>query len=405
MDTVEANYPEKQTATNPLMIRYHVYSRRIRMMLYLGGVLQDRTHSAIRTYIVGFSVILMSLSHCIFLINLCRDHTDNLMLMVKYFSQIGSFVAPALMSACFLIKRKKLIELHETLNDMFERELERDQEAALATLYAFDRPFCIVFFTIATTVLLYICPPLISIIYQIIHHIEPRRYKFPFPAKFPWTVPINDGFIFYLHFLYHLFLGWWTVFTISSVDSLFGFYAFQISSILYAMSVKLRSNLQPRGTFSEILETCVWTHRRLCQCSNTLENIWQPIILRMLLANSILICILIFEVTQVTDIIMSEIFLLIFYITLKLLQTFMYAWYGNFITSASEYFREGIYFSDWPDSSLDCHVRTNIIMTMMQKPMTIKALKVTSVNVNMFTNIVNTAVSYFFLLQSLDEGR
>lgn len=97
MDTVEANYPQKQTTTNPLMIRYHVYSRRVRTMLYLGGVLQDRTHSAIRTYIVGFSIILMSLNHCISLINLSRDHTDNLMLMVKYFSQIFSFIAPALM--------------------------------------------------------------------------------------------------------------------------------------------------------------------------------------------------------------------------------------------------------------------------------------------------------------------
>lgn len=201
-------------------------------------------------------------------------------------------------SACFLIKREKLIELHETLNDMFERELEQDQEATLATLYAFDRPFCIVFFTLATTLLLFICPPLISIIYQIIRHTEPRRYRLPFPGKFPWTVP-NDGSIFYLHFLYHLFLGWWAIFTISSVDSLFGFYTFQISSILHAMSVKLRSNLRPRGTFSEILETCVWTHRRLCQCSYMLENIWQPIIVRMLFTNSLLICILIFEVTQV----------------------------------------------------------------------------------------------------------
>lgn len=180
---------------------------------------------------------------------------------------------------------------------MFERELEQDQEAALAILYAFDRPFCIVFFTLASTVLLYICPPLISIIYQTIHHTEPKRYRLPFPGKFPLLT--NGGFIFYLYFLYHLFLGWWIVFTISSVDSLFGFYAFQISSILHAMSVKLRSNLRPRGTFLEILEPCVWTHRRLFQCSHMLENIWQLIILRMLLANSILICILIFEMTQV----------------------------------------------------------------------------------------------------------
>lgn len=97
MDTVEANNPRKQATTNALMIRYHAYGRRVRTMLYLGGVLQVRTHSAIRAYIAGFSVILMCLSHCIFLINLSRDHADNLILMVKYFSQMTSFIAPALM--------------------------------------------------------------------------------------------------------------------------------------------------------------------------------------------------------------------------------------------------------------------------------------------------------------------
>ncbi|CAL1687383.1 unnamed protein product [Lasius platythorax] len=372
-------------------------------MLYLGGVLQDRTHSAIRSYITGSLVILMCLSYCIFLMNLSRDHTDNLILMVKYFGLMCSFIAPALMSACFLIKREKLFELHETLNDLFEQELSRDQETALATLYAFDRPSYIVFFTVASTVLLYVCPPLISIIRQIVHHTEPRRYRLPFPAKFPWTVPINGGFLFYLHFLYHLFVGWWMLFTINSVDSLFGFYAFQISSILRTMSVKL-ANLRSRETFSETLKTCVRMHRRLLRCSHMLEDIWQLIILRMLLVNSILICALIFEASQFTDITINEVSLLIFYIALKLLQTFMYAWYGSFITSSSEHFCEGIYFSQWPDSSLDRHVRANVIVTMMQKPITIKALKVSSVNVNMFTNILNTAMSYFFLLQSLDKA-
>ncbi|KMQ97986.1 gamma-tubulin complex component 4, partial [Lasius niger] len=201
-------------------------------------------------------------------------------------------------SACFLIKREKLFELHETLNDLFEQELSRDQETALATLYAFDRPSYIVFFTVASTVLLYVCPPLISIIRQIVHHTEPRRYRLPFPAKFPWTVPINGGFLFYLHFLYHLFVGWWMLFTINSVDSLFGFYAFQISSILRTMSVKL-ANLRSRETFSEMLKTCVRMHRRLLRCSHMLEDIWQLIILRMLLVNSILICALIFEASQI----------------------------------------------------------------------------------------------------------
>lgn len=96
MDTVEANDLKKQATTDAL-IRYRTYSHRVRTMLYLGGVLQDRTHSVIRTYIIGFLVILMCLSHSIFLLNLSRDYADNLTLMVKCFSQMSGFIAPALM--------------------------------------------------------------------------------------------------------------------------------------------------------------------------------------------------------------------------------------------------------------------------------------------------------------------
>lgn len=184
------------------------------------------------------------------------------------------------------------------MDDLFEKELEQDQETTLATLYAFDRPSYIVFFVVAFLVLLHFCPSLTSIIHQIVSHTEPRRYRLPLLAKYPWTVPIN-GFLFYLHFLYHFFIGWCMIFTINSVDCLFGFYAFQISSILHAMSIKLRSNLRSREMFSKILKICVQIHYRLLQCSYILENIWQLIILRMLLTNSCVICALIFEANQV----------------------------------------------------------------------------------------------------------
>ncbi|XP_029177798.1 putative odorant receptor 71a isoform X1 [Nylanderia fulva] len=387
MDAIEGNHPRKQTTTNnALIVRYRVYSRRVRMMLHLGGVLQDRTHSATQSYIVGFLVIFMCLPQCVFLFNFTRHHVGNLLLIVKCFGQICTFFAPVLMSACFLKKRKKLIELHETLKDLFERELAQDPEVALANLYAFDRPYWMGFCFTGLTILFYVCPSMISIIRQIVHQTEPRRYRLPFMAEFPWTVHVDGGFLFYLHYLYHLIVAWYIVITINSVDGLFGFYAFQISSVLNAMTVKL-INWRSRETFSEMLVTCIRMHGQLLQCSNMLEDIWQLIIVRLLLVNSMLICALIFEASQFTDISSTEVFGFVFYISLKLLQTFMYALYGNFITSASEQFCEGIYFSEWPDSNLDRHVRANVIVTMMQKPITIRALKMTSVNVTMFSNV------------------
>ncbi|EZA60303.1 ObirOr5-F1 [Ooceraea biroi] len=394
--------PSNKPVDDALVLRYRVYTRRIRRMLYLGGVLQDRTRSVFWSYVMGLLVIVMFSSQCFFVMNFCRDHTDNLLLLSKCFGLTCSLLAPVVMSACFLVKREKLMELHEMLDDLFERELAQDQETALATLYAFDRPFYLLVLVLASTMLFLYSSPLISMFHQIIHDVQPRKYRLLLPARFLWPLP-SSGFFFFLHVLYQL-SSCWMIFTISGVDSLFGFYAFQISSTLRAMSARLR-NPRADDVFTGVLKTCVETHNRLLRCGHMLEDIWGFIIMRILLTNAILMCVLIFEATPFTELTISQASVFVSYMTLKLLQAFIYAWYGGLVTSASEHFREGIYFGEWTDSSCDRHVRATVIVTMMQKPMIIKAMKVSSINVNMFTTIVNTAMSYFFFLQSLDEGR
>lgn len=193
------------------------------------------------------------------------------------------------------------MELHETLNDLFEQELARNRETkatVLATLYAFDRPSYILCFILGSTALLILCPSLISIIRQIVRHVEPKRYRLPLPNKFPWPVPIDGGFFFYLHLLYQMSTLWWVVIIVGSVDSLFGYYAFQISSVLRAMSARL-TNPHTREGFTEILGTCVQTHHRLLRCSHMLSDIWGLIIIRMLFTNALLMCALIFEASPV----------------------------------------------------------------------------------------------------------
>lgn len=193
------------------------------------------------------------------------------------------------------------MELHETLNDLFEQELARNRETEttmLATLYAFDKPAYILCFILGSTVLLILCPSLISIVHQIVHHAKPKRYRLPLPAKFPWATPISGSLSFYLHLLYQISTCWWMIFTVGSVDSLFGYYAFQISSILRAMSTRL-ANPQSREAFTKVLGTCVQTHHRLLRCSRMLSDVWGLIIIRMLFTNAILMCALIFEASPV----------------------------------------------------------------------------------------------------------
>lgn len=194
------------------------------------------------------------------------------------------------------------MELHETLNDLFERELARDRETeatVLATLYVFDRPSYILCFTLGSTSLLILCPSLIAIALQLVRQTKSGGYRLPLPAKFFWPVPTSGSLPFYLHLLHQISVFWLMTFTVGSVDSLFGYYAFQISSILRAMSVRLMNSHRTQEAFTEILSNCVVTHGRLLRCGRMLSDIWGLIIIRMLIANSILMCALIFEASTV----------------------------------------------------------------------------------------------------------
>lgn len=168
----------------------------------------------------------------------------------------------------------------------------------LVTMHTFDRPSYLMVFTLASTVLLIICPSIISIIRLTIRHANPEEYRLPVLAKFLWPAPIGGSLSFYMHFLYQISICWWMIFTIGSVDSLFGYYAFQISSILRAMSSRL-ANLRTRETFTKVLGECVYTHHQLMRCGHILSDIWGLIIVRLLLTNAILMCTLIFELTPV----------------------------------------------------------------------------------------------------------
>lgn len=196
-----------------------------------------------------------------------------------------------------------MLELHDILNDLFEEQLAQDQETkaiALSSLYQFSRPAYTLVFTMATTVLLYICLPIFDILLQIVHHIEPRKYSLLYPTKYPWIVP-NGGFLYYLHFLYESFTGWCVPFAIGGGDGLFGFYSFQISSILRAISYRF-INSGSKHTYPQLLKTFVKKHQQLLRCRNILQDIYGLIIIRMVLTNAISMCALIFEIFSVRKI-------------------------------------------------------------------------------------------------------
>ncbi|XP_011635916.1 uncharacterized protein LOC105426405 [Pogonomyrmex barbatus] len=263
-----------------------------------------------------------------------------------------------------------------------------------------------------TLFVMYLMPTFVVITRGILHSHLPTNYSLPYTKQghgYFWTVP--TGFLRHFHLLFEMSALILQTFTTIGVDNAFGFYIYLLASTMRAMTFRLTNPL-PDDKFSDVLRVCVAKHQKLMRCRDTLTRVYSVIIFWHILTSALLLCALIYEAMQVrrsigrkfiSEFTIHIIFNIATYSTIKLLQMFTYAWYGTVITNSVN-FRNGIYFSEWLNSNLDHHVRTNVLLIMMQKPMVIKAFTI-SVDFVMFTNFVNTTMSYFFLLESVgDKG-
>ncbi|KYN07924.1 Putative odorant receptor 49a [Cyphomyrmex costatus] len=288
----------------------------------------------------------------------------------------------------FTINRDSMINFHQTLNDLFEKELMQNEKVAtiifssLRTVYTLGYTCFafIIYLTFLTYKSSYIC-----ITHNLFHFQLSTNCTLPFSKGFGWFWTVPDNFLYHLHMFYEI--GQVTLNTIMpcGVDSAFGLYIYQFSSIIHAMTFTLTNPLSTEK-FSDLLKTCIVKHQKLLQCRNTLEHVYGSIIFWHMISNAMLLCGLIYDLTSTSVFNFDNISASALYAALKLVQTFTYAWYGTFLTNAGDSFRKGIYFSKWPNSNLDYHVRTNVILIMMQKPMTLTAI-LSPVDVNMFTNV------------------
>ncbi|XP_011688449.1 PREDICTED: odorant receptor 46a, isoform A-like [Wasmannia auropunctata] len=212
-----------------------------------------------------------------------------------------------------------------------------------------------------------------------------------------WTVP--DNFLYHFHLFFETSLVTFSSLTAVSVENVFGFYVYQFNSTMRAMTSKLMNSPHSEN-FSDLLRTCLAKHQKLLQCRNTLEHIFGPIVFWHICTNAVMLCSSLYEFASLPNINFKHISEFLTYALVKLLQTFIYTWYGTVLISASEDFRKGVYFGEWFKSGLDRQMRTNVIMILMQKPMIINAFYA-PVDITIFTSFVNAAMSYFFLLQSI----
>nr|UEN71259.1 olfactory receptor 76 [Gregopimpla kuwanae] len=338
-------------------------------------------------------------------LNFCRDHLTNLDLLTKSIGIMGSYLSAVLKVICFLVNRKELMELHQTLEKYFDETFTCDPEVRIGifdSLSIFIRPSFAITILVFIGTLVFFLTPLIVLFVQYSHDVHPLKYILPYPGKYPWIFE-GGGFVYYVHYSWEILAGLYLFCVTSGVDSLFGYYVFQIHAIFRMMSHRMRNLSSDDEDYGATIRDCVYKHRMLGHCKDLFQKIYGPIVLWMFLTSAIIMCTLIFQASETPEMTIGYAILFTVYISMKLLQALMYAWYGGIVYTESEEFREAVYASGWPGSG-DKTLMSNILIMMSHKPLVIVACKFLTVSTDMFANIVNATMSYFFLLQTLDEG-
>ncbi|XP_011698100.1 PREDICTED: uncharacterized protein LOC105456034 [Wasmannia auropunctata] len=395
--------------TDKQLQAYRIYQRFLRTLLTISGCWYMPTKFGKTTYFLPVFTFLMMVCYASIFVHMSYILRHNLENMVKCIAGALGGASAVLKVTIFVINRDSLKNYHQTLNDLFEEELKQNEKIRTIIFSPLRRIYTLTytyFIVLETVVLAYVAPPYIFVIRGLCQRHLTTNYTLPVSRGFGhfWTVP--DNFLYHFHFFFEIMLALICSIITCSVDSIFGFYVCQFTSTLRAMIFRLTNPL-PAEKFSDLLRNCVAKHQRLLRCRDILEHVYGPIVFWHIVTNALFLCALIYNATRLSLMTLDDRASTIAFVTqslVKLLQTFTYAFYGTVLANAGEDFRNGIYFSKWINSRLDRHVRTNIILLLMQKPMFVNAF-FTPVNMIMFTNFVNTTMSYFFLLQSVgDKG-
>nr|AXM05136.1 odorant receptor [Campoletis chlorideae] len=417
---------------------YRKYVRRIRGLLLFTGLWPSRKWAGSAYRFIPFinGIVCFSLSCAV--LSFCGDQFNNLELLTKGFGIVGSYWTAVLKVLCFRINHKELVDLHRTLEKYFEESLSNDKirKQIFDPLTIFVVPFYALTILLFISTLAFFIAPVILVCVQLSNGIYPVKYLLPNPGKYPYSFE-GGSLVYYVHYAWQMLAATYLLCLTSGVDSLFGYYVFQMHAIFQLMNHRMNNLGLADQDNGSIVRECVKMYQMLAKCRDHLQLIYGPIVFWIFLTSAIILCSQIFQASQTGQLTVGRAVLFVTYFALKLLQALMYAWYGSVIVTEvgklkklilffcpikqrfwslvfcseilfanekqSEKFRDAVYCCDWPGSG-DKSLMNDVLIMMCNKPLGITACKFLIISTNMFTTIINTTMSYFFLLQTLDEA-
>ncbi|XP_044013913.1 uncharacterized protein LOC122856283 [Aphidius gifuensis] len=201
-------------------------------------------------------------------------------------------------------------------------------------------------------------------------------------SVYPYNIE-GGSLLWVLHWIWETLCQFAFVQVGCTSDNLFGYYAINIVAQFRVLSYEI-----------EYTNTDNYDEKQ--------KYINGPIVLAMTVSTALILCTLIFQVNQMENITMGQMAFLAVYIWYKLMQAFLYAWAGEEIKIANEALRMAVYNSNWENNNTKLN-STYINMLLNQKCISIRACGLVEISAELFAKIINTTMSYFFLLQTINQ--
>ncbi|NP_001177708.1 odorant receptor 241 [Nasonia vitripennis] len=377
------------------LLRYEAYTHNVIWFLKSAG-LWPEAHPVPRK-ILSMVTLCSTFVVMVTVSNFSFQNVGNVMVLTRGMSLAVSFSSAFSKVALFLLHHDDLVYLNKHLTGGFMRDMKEPENRPdlLNNVKTFNRFMFTHAISVAIAMSMYSIGPLLALR-------KHGKYIRAFPAIYPFAYE-SGGLVHWI--LYALEVSGaaslWTV-TVG-VDCVFGLYALQVCGELRILAKKFRE-LRATENYREKLHDCIQRHHVLINAKNKLDNIFGLISIWLAISGALVLCSLIFQVTELLKTNNSYLRAahLCAYLLPKFLQIFTYAWYGNLIAEESGACLDAMYGSHWTDSC-DKNFKSDILIVLAQEPLALVAMGCMVIQLDMFTKIVKTSVSYFFLLRTLNE--
>nr|WGO81760.1 olfactory receptor 82 [Microplitis mediator] len=382
---------------------YIEYENFIKIILSILGLKTSATDS---NSIINRSLLhlqmSMSLLPMIGIFNFLKTYITNVFFVTRGLSILVSFLTIIIKGFCIILNRQDVNELNVILSSQYHKLISNPKmkAAILKQVTTFRRLSYTMTIFVAISCLSYVVIPLISMINQSINGIKPIKHILPFPAIYSWNIP-PDSYRFKLHFLNESLTVLSVICITVGVDNLYTHYVFQMIGFLRVIAYRMINFNEKNKESSEIVvRECMSQYETLINCRNKLQKIYGPIILWTMGTNAIILCAVIFQLSQMNSISVSRIILFTTYAGAKFSQVFIYAWASSLLTAESDKCRAAIYAANWVGNK---RFMQSIIIMLSQKPLILTACNFTVVSMDVFMSVLNTTLSYFLLLNTFAE--